>query len=580
MDPVKPPIFPIARKLGELLMEAGLIDVPRLERALSESRQTGEPVGKILLKHGWVTEEQLGQALSAQAGTSYVKIGDREFNQDLLGLFPHEFCARRKVLPLSVQQGVLLVAMVHPNDVQTLDEIYLLTGLKPKPLVTTSKEFDDSFAALMSGVQGQVSEVIATLRQEVAEDSATPPQQRLADELAVEDQPVVRLLNSILSDAIARGASDVHMEAREKCLRVRFRVDGIMIDATDIPKDLEALTLSRLKIMASLDIAEKRKPQDGRSRVSVAGRQYDLRVNLIPNIWGEKAVIRILRPAMLFGGMQNLGLYPDVYQRLRGLIEAPHGIVLATGPTGSGKTTTLYSALYELNSTERNILTVEDPVEYPLEGVSQTQVQPKAGMSFADALRAMLRQDPDVIMVGEIRDQETLDAAVYAALTGHLVLSTIHANDATSTPTRMMEMGLAPYLLTSAVRGIIAQRLIRRLCPHCREPHRMEHGPAPLVGLTMYRGRGCARCRETGFHGRVPLFEVMTMNEAIEDLINQGAPAQRIRHAALQSGMLGLADDALRKIQDGITTPAEVARALGPLWIDDLCPASVTGSST
>ncbi len=570
------PRGPRLRKLGELLVDEGLIAPAQVDRALVESRQTGEPLGKILLKRGFITEEQLGGALSAQAGTDYLRIGSWHFDRELIDLFPHDFLQRHQVLPMRVHDGMLQVVMVHPNDVDTLDEIRLLTGLKPQPVVTTSKEFDDAFAVLLSSLQGQVSEAIASLRQEATETAGSEAQ-RLADEVAVEDQPIVRLLNSILADAISRGASDVHLEPREKRMRVRLRIDGVMTDVTEVPKDLEAALVSRLKIMANMDIAERRRPQDGRSRLAVAGKTYDLRINLIPSIWGEKGVIRILRPAMLFGGIESLGLAPETFAQLKALIEAPHGIVLATGPTGSGKTTSLYSALYELNTPDRNIVTIEDPVEYPLEGITQTQVNPKAGLSFADALRSLLRQDPDVIMVGEIRDEETLHAAVFAALTGHLVLSTIHTNDAASTPTRILEMGLPAYLMASSIRGVIAQRLVRKLCPHCREAFTAGDGyPEILRQAPLYRGRGCGRCRETGFSGRIGLFEIMTMTPRLQELVGEGAPAYRIREAAAREGMLAMADDALRKVHEGITTPEEVARALGPNWTEQRCQAFST----
>lgn len=570
------PRGPKLRKLGELLVEEGLIAPNQVDRALQESRQTGEPLGKILLKRGLITEEQLGSALSAQAGTEYQRIGSWDFDRELIDLFPHDFLQRRQVLPMRIVGKVLHVVMVHPNDVDTLDEIRLLTGLRPHPVVTTSKEFDDAFGALLYSLQGQVSEAIASLRLEDTETSGSEAQ-RLADEVAIDDQPVVRLLNSILADAITRGASDVHMEPREKLLRIRLRIDGAMSDVTQVPKDLEAALISRLKIMAGMDIAERRRPQDGRSRLAVAGKSYDLRVNLIPSIWGEKGVIRILRPAMLFGGIESLGLSPQTFAQLKALIEAPHGIVLATGPTGSGKTTSLYSALYELNTPDRNIVTVEDPVEYPLDGVTQTQVNPKAGLSFADALRSLLRQDPDVIMVGEIRDEETLHAAVFAALTGHLVLSTVHTNDTSSTPTRLLEMGLPSYLMASSIRGIIAQRLVRKLCPHCRESYQAPDAyPEALRAAPLYRPRGCQRCRETGFSGRIGLFEILTLTPRLQELVGEGAPSYRIRQAASREGMLTMADDALRKVHDGTTTPEEIARALGPTWMNQRCQAFFT----
>lgn len=565
------------RRLGELLVEAGLVEAAQVERAVIESRQTGEPLGKILLKRGLIHEQDLGKVLSAQAGTEYQRIGAWDFDRELIELFPPDFLQRRQVLPMRVEDGVIHVVMVHPNDVDTLDEIRLLTGLRPRPVVTTSKEFDDAFSVLLHSLQGQITEAIASLRQEDSDAPSADPQ-RLADEVAVEDQPIVRLLNSILADAITRGASDVHLEPREKHLRVRLRIDGVMTDVTQVPKDLEAPLISRLKIMAAMDIAERRRPQDGRSRLAIAGKSYDLRVNLIPSLWGEKGVIRILRPAMLFGGIESLGLGPESLQRLRSLIESPHGIVLTTGPTGSGKTTSLYSAIYELNTPDRNIVTVEDPVEYPLEGITQTQVNPKSGLSFAEALRSLLRQDPDVIMVGEIRDQETLHAAVFAALTGHLVLSTVHTNDTASTPTRLLEMGLPAYLMASSIRGVIAQRLVRKLCPHCREAYTPgEAFPASLRQGPLYRSKGCPRCRDTGFSGRIGLFEIMPMTPALQELVGEGAPAYRIRETAAREGMLSMADDALRKVYDGTTTPEEVARALGPNWIEQRCQTSFTG---
>lgn len=576
MNPI-PPSPPKIKRLGELLIEENLINPEQLEKGLNESKKLGEPLGKILLKRGYLSEDQLGKVLSIQAGTAYIKIGNRDFNQSLFELFPKNFLWERRLLPLSLEGRTLKVVMVRPNDFDTLDDIRLITGLRPVVVMTTAKEFEETHRLLFNEQQ-QITEALATCL--VVPEN--PSSQRSLDESG-DDQSVVKLVQSILTDAVTKGASDIHMESREQTMEVRFRIDGSLQRAAEIPKGLESQAVSRVKIISGMDISEKRLPQDGHSRVAVDGKNFDLRINTLPNVWGERVVIRILRPAMLFGGFDSLGLSPYNFKALNNLIQMPHGVALITGPTGSGKTTTLYSALYEMNSPNHNILTIEDPVEYPIEGISQTQVSAKAGLSFAQALRSMLRQDPDIIMVGEIRDKETLDAAIFAALTGHLVLSTIHANDAANTVTRMLEMGLASYLLSSAVGGVVAQRLVKKICPFCITTKLgAEAGiDIPLLAdKKVSQGAGCSRCNQKGYSGRLGIFEILTFTDSIREMVDKEASAHRIRNEAIQQGMETLARDGYNKILAGLTTVQEVNRALGPNWHRELCHSSAIAPST
>jgi type IV pilus assembly protein PilB len=453
-----------------------------------------------------------------------------------------------------------------------LDEIALLTGYRPIPRVSTHKEM----VALLDkfyGTRTSSDEVLAKMEKDLSADSgmfAEGMTSELEAEMAADDAPVVQLVNSILLEAIEGDASDVHIEPQKERLLVRFRVHGILREVKSIPKKMAGAVTSRIKVASGMDIAERRRPQDGRMKIKAGSQEIDMRVNSLAVQFGEKICIRLLRPNATSGGLEKLGLTSDEVGRINKMIKAPNGIILVTGPTGSGKTTTLYSCLREINSPERNITTIEDPIEYPLAGINQTQVSHKAGLTFALCLRAILRQDPDVVMVGEIRDEETMEAAIHAALTGHLVFSTLHTNSTAKTITRLLEMGAPPYMISSAVIGILAQRLVRRICSKCKISYTAPPEELEILGvkatedpITLYKGQGCDRCHGSGYEGRIGLYEIMNMNREIGELIEQNSSTYLIQDAAIREGMLTLAMDGKRKIFAGLTTVDEVTRVLG-----------------
>jgi type IV pilus assembly protein PilB len=480
------------------------------------------------------------------------------------------------VLPLRVdhQSKRMEVVMARPDNLHVLDEIALLTGYRPIPRVSTHTELVTLLDKFYS-TRTSSDEVLARMEQDISRGdsvdfSAESVSSGLEAEMEVDAAPVVQLVNSILLEAIETDASDVHVEPQKERLLIRFRVHGILREVKSIPKKMAGSVVSRIKVASGMDIAERRRPQDGRMKIKAGSIEVDMRVNTIAVQFGEKVCIRLLKPNATSGGLEKLGFTADEGARINKMIKAPNGIILVTGPTGSGKTTTLYSCLREINTPEMNITTIEDPIEYPLAGVNQTQVSHKSGLTFAICLRAILRQDPDVVMVGEIRDEETMEAAIHAALTGHLVFSTLHTNSTAKTITRLLEMGAPAYMISSAVIGILAQRLVRRLCVKCKTPYQATEEELRLLGVkdvtqpvTLYKGTGCERCLGSGYEGRIGLYEIMNINREIGELIEQNASTYAIQDASVRAGMLTLAMDGKRKIFAGMTSVDEVTRVLG-----------------
>ncbi len=507
--------------------------------------------------------------LDGKGGGQIPRVSLYKYNIDpeLIHSVPHSTVRQHRVVPLERIGNEITLGMVDPLNIIAIDEVYLLTGAKIKPVLVDGEEFDQVLSWHF-GVREEMDRVVEVFQEEqgaAIEDAALDPE-GLRE--IVTEAPVVQAVNSLFTQAVNERASDIHLEVQEKSLRVRYRIDGVLLDAISLPKYIYAPILTRIKIMAGMDIAERRLPQDGRLRVHISGREIDMRVSTLPTIAGEKIVIRLLDKSNLPLHSGQLGFSEYNLEKFRRMIHRTHGIVLVTGPTGSGKTTTLYSALQEINTATQNIITIEDPVEYRLQGVNQVQINTKAGLTFARGLRSILRQDPNVIMVGEIRDRETADIAVRSALTGHLVISTLHTNDATGALTRLLDMGVEPYLVASSVIGIIAQRLVRLICPHCRFSYPVDPGARERLTLgvgedeplTLYQGRGCTHCNHTGYRGRMAIQEMVVMNRELEELVLKKAPAEVLRTAAARAGTLFLLEDGCTKVREGKTTLEEVLR--------------------
>jgi len=551
------------RHLGELLLADALITPDQLSRAMEIHRATGERLGRVLLDMGAVDPEHVARALSRQLGVEFVRLTAGPLPEDLLRLVPATVASRLQAIPIARDEGVLTVAMVDPLDVVAVDDIRRLTGLEVRIAVTTVADFQhalNQYPAL-----DQEAEILRDLPRPaaVSEEVSLEQLRRMAEE-----QPIIRLVNRLIEEAVRKRASDIHVEPQDRSIRVRYRIDGVLKVQHTLPEHIHANVISRVKIMASMDIAERRQPQDGSFQTRVDGRAIDVRVSTIPSFYGEKAVLRLLDKSAPIYDLDKLGLSPRNITRLRQVIHRPQGIFLLTGPTGSGKTTTLYAILNELNSEAVNIVTIEDPVEYQIGGVTQVQVNPRAGVTFASALRHFLRQDPDIIMVGEVRDHETARIAVQAALTGHLVLSTLHTNDAPGAITRLLDMGIEPYLVSSALEGVAAQRLVRVLCPKCKQPDpysREEllarYGEGAPEG-TYFTHKGCEFCNYTGYRGRVAIFEIALIDDDLRHLIVNRAPHHAVKETAVGAGMTTLLDDGLEKAADGITSLAEVWRVV------------------
>jgi type IV pilus assembly protein PilB len=558
-------------RLGDLLLRDQMISADQLQRAQDESRRSGERLGHSLVKMGAIQEEDLTQFLSRQYGVPAINLAEFDIEPEVIALVSKDVAVRHKVVPVNRAGNSLIVAMADPSNILAIDDLKFVTGYNIEVVVAAEVGINQAITRYYEkSSEAQLEQVMNELQEDV-EFEAGDEAEANANELekASEDAPVVKLTNHILLSAISAGASDIHIEPYEKTYRVRFRVDGVLREQMQPPIKLKNALSSRLKIMASLDIAERRLPQDGRIKLKIGGgKEMDFRVSVLPTLFGEKIVMRLLDKGNLQLDMTKLGFEPEQLASFKKAIEAPYGMVLVTGPTGSGKTTTLYSALQELNTISDNICTAEDPVEFNLPGINQCQVSDAIGLTFAAALRSFLRQDPDTVMIGEIRDFETAEIAVKAALTGHMVLSTLHTNDAPSTITRLLNMGVEPFLVTASVNAVEAQRLIRKICANCKQPVATPKDELKLLGAkdeeietaTCFKGGGCDRCNGTGYKGRIAVYEVMTFNEPLRELVLQGASSVELKAEAMRQGMKTLRMSGVTKVCQGVSTFDEVGR--------------------
>ena len=561
-------------RLGELLVAEGYISQQQLQDALREHRRSKERLGSVLAKKGLVSEDQLVEILSKEHGLPSVTIEDHSIDPATLALIPQHIARKYDVLPLGRMGNGITLAMADPTNVVAMDEIAAMTRLSVLPVVASGHAIRVAIERYYIRESAPMADVLAELASDTStfEVVGSEDDQGIRDVIelkeSADEAPVIKLVNMVLADAIRRGASDLHWEPYEKEFRIRFRIDGVLHEMLSPPKRHEAAIISRIKIMASLDIAERRLPQDGRIKLRWGAREIDFRVSVLPTIFGEKAVLRILDKEALKLDMSALGFDPWSLEKFTDAIHQPYGMILITGPTGSGKTTTLYSAIHTINSPDVNIMTAEDPVEYNLKGVNQVQVNEGIGRTFAAALRSFLRQDPDIILVGETRDLETAQIGIRAALTGHLVLTTLHTNDCPSTVARLLDMGIPPFLVSSALTLILAQRLGRKICKDCKQPYDAEedslvpygHVPQGLGRVQFYKGKGCHTCSFTGMKGRVAIYEVMPITEELRELMLRNAPTADIRDMALNQGMKTLRQNALQKVLEGVTTVEEVLR--------------------
>ena len=566
---------PVNRRLGDLLVADGLLTQDQLHKALGEQKGSTEKLGSILIRLGFINEEQLIGFLSRQYGVPSITLSQLEIDPEVLKLVPAAIAKKYEVLPVRKMGNSLALAMADPTNVFALDDISFMTNLQVLPLVASQtaikKAIDRNYESKTEAITSMMQDMSADLQNvEVVEGGEDSSGQVDTFELkeSADEAPVVKLVNMVLVDAIQKGSSDIHFESYEKIFRIRFRMDGVLHEMLSPPKRLESAILSRLKIMSNLDIAERRLPQDGRIKLRYGNREIDFRVSTLPTIFGEKAVLRILDKEALKLDLTQLGFDPWSLEKFNEAIHQPYGMVLITGPTGSGKTTTLYSAIHTINSPDVNIMTAEDPVEYNLKGVNQVQINEGIGRTFAAALRSFLRQDPDVILVGETRDLETAQISIRAALTGHLVFSTLHTNDCPSTIARLMDMGIPPFLVASSLLLILAQRLGRKVCKSCKEPYEADeeslvpygHLSQGLGKVNFYKGKGCATCNFTGMKGRVAIYEVMPITEEIRDAILKNVPTAELRELARSQGMKSLRQGGLMKVLEGTTTVEEVLR--------------------
>ncbi len=555
------------RDVGEVLLDEGLITEEQLARARQEQATSDRSLGRILLDLQMVKETELVAALARKIGLPFVDLTEFRVDPAAVALVPEQVAQRYRAIPIGFDGAQLVVAMSDPANVYAIDDIRAITNMEIKPVVATASDVDDTIRNF-GHFDRAVEEVASEAASQAKEDGEADLE---ASDSTATDAPMVTLVNMLISQAIADRASDIHVEPTDRDVRVRFRIDGVLHEVMRPPKQIQNGIVSRVKVMADMNIAERRRPQDGRVGLVVAGKAVDLRLATLPTVHGEKVSIRILDKSSVLLGLEELGFDPDALARYERAFRKPYGTILITGPTGSGKTTTLYATLNTVSTPDRNVITVEDPVEYRLPGVNQMQVNSKASLTFANALRSILRSDPDVVMVGEIRDRETAQIAVEAALTGHLVLTSIHTSTAASAMTRLIEMGVEPYLVASALDCVVAQRLARRLCERCKERYRPSREELLSLGFSeedaseikhLHRPIGCSACSSTGFRGRVGLFEVLTVSEEIETLTVERGWSEEIERTAIQQGMVSLLRDGLEKVRRGETSPEELLRVV------------------
>ena len=557
-------------RIGELLLKESLISEAQLQKAVDEQKRGGGRLGYNLTKLGYISEKDLTVFLSKQYGIPTVELTTQEIDADIVKLIPEDVALKYQVIPVSRTGSTLVVAMADPSNIFAIDDIKFLTGYNVEPLVASDAAIKAAIEEYYEGPDMELDGVLNEFDEDDIDVIQDEEEVDLSDlKKAVEDAPVVKLVNLLLTDAIKKGASDIHIEPYEKAFRVRYRVDGVLLEVMKPPYRLKNAIVSRIKIMSQLDIAERRLPQDGRIKLKMGkNKEMDYRVSVLPTLYGEKVVLRLLDKSNLQLDMTKLGFEQKALDDLLEAIRKPWGIVLVTGPTGSGKTTTLYSALSELNKSSENISTAEDPVEFNLMGINQVQMHEDIGLNFAAALRSFLRQDPDIIMVGEIRDYETAEISIKAALTGHLVLSTLHTNDAPSTVNRLLNMGIEPFLVSSATNLILAQRLVRQICSECKEVVEMPEKAWLDLGVTIEeskkmtscKGKGCAICAGTGYKGRIALYEVMPFTEALKDSVLSGESTAELKKTAISEGMKSLRMSGITKVAEGVTTIEEVLR--------------------
>jgi type IV pilus assembly protein PilB len=564
----------LGERIADLLIADGLLTQKQLGEVLDSQKKQGGRLLKLLLERQFVSETDMTVALARCLNTPPVTLAKMHIPPEVVELIPKDMAMSFKMVAVARLGKKLYVAMADPLNVLALDDLRRLQPhMEIIPLISTEKSINDFLNNVHTAAAGGMDEILKNVDVSDVELAKEKAEEINLDKLveSSEEGPVIKLVNLMLMQAIKDRASDIHIEPFEKTVRLRYRIDGVLYDSVAPPKSLQSAITSRIKIMANLDIAERRLPQDGRFRIKLSGHEVDLRISILPTIHGEKIVMRVLDKNNLSPNLDMLGLEADDLMKFKRAIDAPHGMILMTGPTGSGKTSTLYAVLTQLNTPDLNIVTVEDPVEYQQMGVNQVQVKPDIGLTFADGLRSILRQDPDVVMVGEIRDSETADIAVKAALTGHLVLSTLHTNDAPGAIARLVDMGIEPFLVSSSVLLICAQRLLRKVCPHCKEAfqvpadviHRLGMKPEDIEGQQFYRGHGCSRCKETGFLGRLAILELLPISDAMREQILVDSSAKVIRDLALREGMKTLQRAGLLKAKAGLTSLDEVLRVAG-----------------
>jgi general secretion pathway protein E len=555
--------------LGEILVRDGSITRDQLQRGLVRQREIGKRLGEALTELGYVSEEDVVKALTRQFGVRHLALASLSITPvPIRDRLSPKYMREHKVFPVEVKDGGLTVAMSDLTDPYTLDDLRLSTGFAITVCLAKEREIIEAIDQYYGEGQTTIEKIVKGYSEE--EGGGSGEDREDVDHLRdlASEAPVIQLVNLLITRAVEARASDIHIEPFEDTLRIRYRVDGVLLDYESPPKRLQRAVISRVKIMAKMNIAERRLPQDGRIRLQILGKDLDLRVSTIPTLYGESVVMRILDRSSLLLSLGELGFPDDVRLQFQRLIRKPHGMILVTGPTGSGKTTTLYTALSEINSADKKIITIEDPVEYQLRGVNQIHVKPKIGLTFANGLRSIVRQDPDIIMVGEIRDAETADIAIHSALTGHLVFSTLHTNDAPGAITRLLDMEIENYLVSSVLVAVLAQRLVRVICPECREPYQLDVAAVRKMGiktevdgsLQVFRGKGCAACNFTGYHGRTGIYEFLAISEEIQRLILEKADANVIRQKALALGMKTLWEDGWRKVEQGVTTLEDLLR--------------------
>ncbi|HEY5012969.1 MAG TPA: ATPase, T2SS/T4P/T4SS family [Acidimicrobiia bacterium] len=553
--------------LGALLLREGLLTEAQLDAALADQARSGKQLGRILIESGTISETDLVRALAKQVGLEYFDLSDATLDPSAVGLVSEAIARRYQAIAVGWDDGKLVVAMADPSNVFALDDIRAITGHEVKTVVASPSELAATIDRYF-----RLDTEVDTVAQAAADEFSDHEELSSVSEV-IEDAPIVKFVNLLITQAVNDRASDIHVEPTEHDLRIRFRIDGVLHEVMRSPRSIQAGVISRLKVMAEINIAERRIPQDGRISMKVGGRSIDLRVATLPIVYGEKVVMRILDKGQALLRLEDLGFLPETLSRFSTAYHKPYGTILVTGPTGSGKSTTLYATLNILNEPNRNIITVEDPVEYRLAGINQVQVHPRAGLTFASALRSILRADPDVILVGEIRDRETAVIAIEAALTGHLVLSTLHTNSAASTPMRLVEMGVEPFLVTSAIDCVVAQRLARRLCDHCKEAYQPTEAELVEAGWatdelsgndwpTLQRAVGCSSCGKTGYRGRFALHEVLLLSEEMERLVIERRSTEDLEKMAVMEGMITLKKDGLRKVGMGLTSLEEIFRVV------------------